>query len=374
MDINELAIDSNDLNASGVDPACENSSDKLTKTCDAHDVALFKKNLNHKISLEQPTWNAEDLNESDILSKLKENVENPKDSLGKHGKGVIDETKSAPTQLNDKSEIENFLKGKDHTLTSIKSEVHEQTSSHKMGAKSYVTKEVVLGDLKSVSTQHEDKVGGKEKNSIQSNVTKETVLGDLKSDAKNKVFVDRMNENSHPQILTFSEGSSEKSDHPLINSKPATDALVSVSSNTLNPFNMVSQVNTEVKEVYSSHSAFVSQQIKDQIIDRILVSTNDLNTGKQVKIVFNPTLLEATEVNFKQEGRLLNIDFFSKSSQSLQFLQNNQLDLQAYLQDNLKQFKNVAVSVTSEEEVSQNPRDGRSKNRQEYQNLDDDEQ
>ena len=342
MDINELAIDSKDLNASGVDPACENNSDKLTKTCDANDVALFEKNLNHKISLEQPTWNAEDLNESDILSKLKENVENPKDSLGKHCKGVIDETKSAPAQLSDKSEIEKFLKGKDHTLTSMKSDVHEQTSSHKMGTKSYSTKE--------------------------------TVLGDLKSDTKGKGFVDKMNENSHPQILTFSEGSSEKSDHSLINSKPVADALVSVSSNTLNPYNMVPQVNTEVKEVYSSHSAFVSQQIKDQIIDRILVSTNDLNTGKQVKIVFNPTLLEATEVNFKQEGHLLNIDFFSKSSQSLQFLQNNQLDLQAYLQDNLKQFKNVAVSVTSEEEVSQNPRDGRSKNRQEYQSLDDDEQ
>lgn len=123
-----------------------------------------------------------------------------------------------------------------------------------------------------------------------------------------------------------------------------------------------------------AHAAMISQQIKDQVIDRILVSTNELATDKTVKVVLNPNVLQGTEVNFQKAGDMLSVQFVSRNESSLQFLQVNQADLQGYLQNELKQFKGVAVSVKPSGNSAEQPEDGRSRNRYEYQTPDEDEQ
>lgn len=126
--------------------------------------------------------------------------------------------------------------------------------------------------------------------------------------------------------------------------------------------------------VVETHAAMISQQIKDQVIDRILVSTNDLAANKTVKVIINPTVLEGTEVNFQKIGDTLSVQFASRNEGSLNFLQVNQADLQNYLQSGLKQFKDVMVSIKSGGNSAETPEDGRSRNRYDYQSLDDDEQ
>ncbi len=121
----------------------------------------------------------------------------------------------------------------------------------------------------------------------------------------------------------------------------------------------------------TSHNAFIAQQIREQIVDRILVSTTELNDNRLVKITFSPQLLAGTEVNFQKAGATLSVHFVSTNVQSIQFLQNIQLDLQSYLQGNLKDFKDVAVSVEDRNDVFEDARDGRSRNRFAYQSSDD---
>lgn len=123
-----------------------------------------------------------------------------------------------------------------------------------------------------------------------------------------------------------------------------------------------------------THAAMISQQIKEQVIDRILVSTNDIAADKTVKVIINPTVLEGTEVNFQKVGSMLSVQFASRNEGSLQFLQANQADLQGYLQGELKQFKGVSVTIKSSGNNAEHPEDGRSRNRYEYQTLDEDEQ
>lgn len=123
-----------------------------------------------------------------------------------------------------------------------------------------------------------------------------------------------------------------------------------------------------------THAVMISQQIKEQVINRILVSANDIAADKTVKVILNPTVLEGTEVNFQKVGNVLSVQFASRNEGSLQFLQANQADLQGYLQGELKQFKGVSVTVKSSGNSAEHPEDGRSRNRYEYQTLDEDEQ
>ena len=141
--------------------------------------------------------------------------------------------------------------------------------------------------------------------------------------------------------------------------------------NTLEGINKTpSEINTtqEVK----IHSTLLAQQIKDQLIDRILVSSSDLNANKEVVVKISPHLLQATEVHFSKNASMLNIQFTSTNQTSLQFLNANQLDLQAYLQNHLsnKEFSQIHIKV-QEGNLSQ-PQDGRSRNRFEYQSMEED--
>ncbi len=126
--------------------------------------------------------------------------------------------------------------------------------------------------------------------------------------------------------------------------------------------------------VNRTHSEIILQQIKDQIIDRILVSANELDQNKTVRVVLSPTLLESTYVDFQKVGQALSIQFETMGVNSLQFLKTNQVDLQLYLQENLKQFREVSVQVKGSSGNLEQPNDGRSRNRYEYENLDDEEQ
>ena len=138
---------------------------------------------------------------------------------------------------------------------------------------------------------------------------------------------------------------------------------------------LISHLTTaKTPNAIEKHAATISQQIKDQVIDRILVSMNDIAANKTVKVIINPSVLEGTEVNFQKLGEVLSIQFISKNENSLQFLQINQTDLQGYLQGELRQFKGVSVSIKANENNPETPEDGRSRNRYDYQPIEEDEQ
>lgn len=178
----------------------------------------------------------------------------------------------------------------------------------------------------------------------------------------------------------------KNSPEPLLNEKPSvqkssnqdrTPSLHPEDPNVIPldtiPFQNINAIPMPVENV-RPNAAILVQQIKDQVIDRILVSTNDIATDKTVKVIISPNVLEATEVNFQKMGDVLSIQFVSRSEGSLQFLQSNQTNLQGYLQTELKQFKDISVSVRSNGDAAEYPGDGRSRNRYEYQAVDEDEQ
>ena len=121
-----------------------------------------------------------------------------------------------------------------------------------------------------------------------------------------------------------------------------------------------------------SHAILIAQQIRDHIIDRILVSSSALNDNRTVKVQLSPRLLRDTEVQFTQNGTSLDIRLVSQNKDSVQFLQQHQSDLQTYLQGELKTYRAISVRIPSSQtsaELSQ-PHDGRSRNRFDYQSAD----
>ena len=124
-----------------------------------------------------------------------------------------------------------------------------------------------------------------------------------------------------------------------------------------------------------SHATLIAQQIRDHIIDRILVSSSDLNANRTVTLQLSPRLLQDTEVQFTQNGTSLDIRLVSQNKDSVQFLQQYQSDLQTYLQGELKTYRAISVRVLSSQASSElaQPHDGRSRNRFEYQSADEEE-
>ena len=124
-----------------------------------------------------------------------------------------------------------------------------------------------------------------------------------------------------------------------------------------------------------SHAMLIAQQIRDHIIDRILVSSSAPNDNRTVTVQLSPRLLQDTEVQFTQNGTSLDIRLVSQNKDSVQFLQQHQSDLQTYLQGELKTYRAISVRVPSSQasaELAQ-PHDGRSRNRFEYQSTDEEE-
>jgi len=340
MDTNELAVDSNKTNTPESPLVSEDCLDKKSIPCDAEDVSLFKEKLGQ---YDNGFKFAQTKKFSEILNKNLGDDSEKSNSISK------------PEDLH-REVLEKYASGKVRSNANYM-DLSDSSDSLTKPLKPLCKDNKIQWDL------------GKEALSeiLNKNLRKslfdpvepiELAEKDLQFNALGKATIDRVQHNVDQMSKVIS--SETLNSFPIPNQ--ATDFTTPV------------QIKSFVdKDIQVSHSVFVSQQIKEQIIDRILVSTGDLNEGKLVKVVLNPTLLEATEVNFQQNGKVLNVSFFSQNLQSLNFLQSNQLDLQAYLHDNLKQFKDVSVSVESEDDV-RNFTDGRSRNRQEYQNLDDDEQ
>jgi hypothetical protein len=113
-------------------------------------------------------------------------------------------------------------------------------------------------------------------------------------------------------------------------------------------------------KVPTDQTAFILQQIRNQVIARIRELPNALSATRTVTLQLSPQLLADTHVHFALHDAQLAIQFASKNHASFDFLQANYVDLQAYLQTELTHYKSIKVSVQSQ--LSQ-PHDGRSRNR-----------
>ena len=135
------------------------------------------------------------------------------------------------------------------------------------------------------------------------------------------------------------------------------------------------QESIATQQTQKSHAMLIAQQIRDHIIDRILISSSALNDNRTVTVQLSPRLLRDTEVQFTQNGTSLDIRLVSQNKDSVQFLQQHQSDLQTYLQGELKTYRAISVRVPSSQTTSElaQPHDGRSRNRFEYQPADEEE-
>ena len=365
MDTDKFSIGSNVTNTSESQMAPEEILGRKSTSCNENDVLLFKEELGQfKHSNDLKFKLTKDFTEI-LNSGLGDGSEKAKaiskpeglygESLGKYA--------SEKTQSNVGYMVSHDNLDKEAVSEIISKNLRESLSG-KMFENPQEENEHVKSNLQP----------GTSENLIRHERSK-----NLRESLSGKMFENPQEENEHVKSNLRSDTSKnlirhEREDSSKVSTSATLNPSVILSEQAVNS-TMPTQISNLVdKEIQVSHSVFISQQIKDQIIDRILVSTGDLNEGKSVKVVLSPALLEATEINFQQNGKILNISFFSQNLQSLNFLQSNQLDLQAYLQDNLKQFEDVSVSVESDDEDVRNFTDGRSRNRQEYQNLDEDEQ
>ena len=298
--------------------------------------------------------------------------------------------KASPQQHTDKPNLQTTSKPKQDKL--------ENTIEHKNSPEPLLNEKPSV--LKSSPQQHTDKPNlqttskpkqDKLENTIEHKNSPEPLLNEkpsvLKSSPQQHTDKTNLQTTSKPKQDKL-ENSVEHKDAPktLFNEKPSVlkssnqDRIPSLHPEDPNvipldtiPFQNINEIPMPVENV-RPNAAILVQQIKDQVIDRILVSTNDIATDKTVKVIISPNVLEATEVNFQKMGDVLSIQFVSRSEGSLQFLQSNQTNLQGYLQTELKQFKDISVSVRSNGDMTEHPGDGRSRNRYEYQAVDEDEQ
>ncbi|MDR1254429.1 MAG: hypothetical protein LBJ78_00115 [Puniceicoccales bacterium] len=119
------------------------------------------------------------------------------------------------------------------------------------------------------------------------------------------------------------------------------------------------------------------QQIKTELVDQILISSNALENKQVVKIALNPQLLTGTEVNLQKQGNNLQVTFITTNVQSETFLVNTHTNLQTHLVERLHHFQDISVSVNGPKGNAASgqgqPQDGRSRNRYEYQTPEDSE-
>ena len=322
------------------------------------DIALFKQQLsesntlfhtNIKTSdLNVPCEQAEDLIDlsqelEKFLKKGTQTVATPKQNT--HALDQSIQKSSSPQQHPDKINLQTTSKPEQDKLGN--------TVEHKNSSEPLLNEKPSV--LKASPQQNPDKINLQTTSKPKQDKLENTVEH---KDAPKTLF------NEKPSVLKSSIQDRTPSLHPEDPNVIPLDTI---------PFQNINAIPMSVENV-RPNAAIIVQQIKDQVIDRILVSTNDIATDKTVKVIISPNVLEATEVNFQKMGDVLSIQFVSRSEGSLQFLQSNQTNLQGYLQTELKQFKDISVSVRSNGNMTEHPGDGRSRNRYEYQAVDEDEQ
>ena len=202
---------------------------------------------------------------------------------------------------------------------------------------------------------------------------------DSQENPQNAFYFKNSKKKEEVQDKKISETSAKLHDDAKVDVPQLTETLpiggVGITATEPSGTNISTTVDSKASETtgLQASNTSIAQQIKDQIVDRILVSTASLNANQSVKVVFSPTVLAETEVNIQKLGQALQVQFVSSDVKSIAFIQSNQLDLQGYLQSNLKQFEEVQVSLKEMDNELDQPKDGRSRNRNEYQSLEDDE-
>lgn len=353
MDIEKLALDTNEEMGSEINSVLSEEN-KLTLgnantkgfLLDESDVLLFQKELNSKATSDETSI----LSENKNLFSQEAEIINPQKLLFKEK-----ELSNEKSISKGNSPVE-----KNINITTIPGIKKHNDKGNNPVEKNNIT--TIPGIKKHNDKDHfqsvESSIGNLDKNIF--------VSGEYLAIEEQDKHFNLANKSTHTEKIKTNEIAYEIKSMPLEISIEPTNAT-NVESAKL-------QTTPTVENVVRTHAEIISQQIKDQIIDRILVSTNDLELNKTVKIVISPSLLENTSVNFQKIGQNLSIQFETINVNSLKFLKANQVDLQLYLQENLKQFQDVSVRIKGSSQNFEQPQDGRSRNRYEYENLDDEEQ
>ena len=102
---------------------------------------------------------------------------------------------------------------------------------------------------------------------------------------------------------------------------------------------------TTTSQSIETHAYEVMRYIKEQVVSRVLVASSSLEQNRTITLTLSPNLLTDTNVQFSKSGSSLYIQFTSQAQSSLSFLMENQVNLQGYLQTELKPYKYERVSV-----------------------------
>ena len=359
MEVDKIAINDNF--------SSENQKTISEGSVNEQDAHLFKKHVTDAPKDELSSSVSDDSEESmqnfsNLFQKLK----------------LSDEKEHSSSQQNDEDAQS------DQPNTSFFKEIKKDTITKD---KDFNTSFVQKTDLKKVtgdnsyqnSTKDIEKIFSMDKSWMQSSSKDYSSLNkDLKKQSKTDISLI----NDKVRIVNEVEQVVYKKDVSNITESELTEVLPIAASTTTTVESLGTNVSTNIDFKTSettklqANSTTIAQQIKDQIVDRILVSTASLNANQSVKVVFSPTVLAETEVNIQKLGQVLQVQFVSSDVKSVAFIQSNQMDLQGYLQNNLKQFEDIQVSLKEMDNDLDQPRDGRSRNRNEYQSFeeDDDEQ
>ena len=346
MEVDKIAVNDNF--------SSENQKNTPTNSANEQDTRIFKKHVS-------------DEHKDDVSTGLSDSSEDSVQDLGSLFRRLklSDEKEQSQNQSNDTDSQENpqqsfYLKTpkkesdvQDKKLPQISTRFREDTTK---AQKDDLNKDFIPLDVS--KNKHEK---------IETSYLIKNSEKSLKDDL-NKDFL--INDNFPTKI--FSEDS--KGNMPQLTETLPVGGVgtTATESSGANVSTTVDSKASETTGLQASNTS-IAQQIKDQIVDRILVSTASLNANQSVKVVFSPTVLAETEVNIQKLGQALQVQFVSSDVKSIAFIQSNQLDLQGYLQSNLKQFEEVHVSLKEMDNDLDQPKDGRSRNRNEYQSLEDDE-
>ena len=346
MEVDKIAVNDNF--------SSENQKNAPTNSANEQDVRIFKKHVSDEYK-------------DDVSTDLSDSSEDSVQDLGSLFRRLklSDEKEQSQNQPNDTDSQENsqntfYLKNpkkesevQDKKLPQISTRFREDTTK---AQKDDLNKDFIPLDVS--KNKHEK---------IETSYLIKNLEKSLKDDL-NKDFL--INDNFPTKI--FSEDS--KGNMPQLTETLPVGGVgtTATESSGANVSTTVDSKASETTGLQASNTS-IAQQIKDQIVDRILVSTASLNANQSVKVVFSPTVLAETEVNIQKLGQALQVQFVSSDVKSIAFIQSNQLDLQGYLQSNLKQFEEVHVSLKEMDNDLDQPKDGRSRNRNEYQSLEDDE-
>lgn len=362
MEVDKIAVNDNF--------SSENQKNTPTNSANDQDVRIFKKYVS-------------DEHKDDVSTDLSDSSEDSVQDLGSLFRRLklSDEKEQSQNQPNDTDSQENsqttFYLKNPKKESDVQDKKLPQSSTNLRGDTTKVQKDNLNQPLIKTSTKTKLPSNNFNKNFIPLDVSKnkhEKIETAYSLKNLEKVPNDDLNKDINDNLPTkiFSEDS--KGNMPQLTENLPVGG-VGVTATESSGANVATTIDSKAGETTGLQASNTSniQQIKDQIVDRILVSTASLNANQSVKVVFSPTVLAETEVNIQKLGQALQVQFVSSDVKSIVFIQSNQLDLQGYLQNNLKQFEEVHVSLKEMDNDLDQPKDGRSRNRNEYQSLEDDE-